>query len=220
MQQVLHYSAIRTGVAYLTIAATALVTAAAVAPKVLNRWGAGVAVAIGQTSAALGLILLARVPVHAAYWPDVFPGFMLIGIGTSISLVAVQVAAFIGVENRVAGLAGGMVETAREIGGALGIAVVATVALAQSAKTLRNLGDSPANRAVALTDGFQHGMYVAAGFSIVAALAAGLLLRRAERAAAAASVAAEAEVALASVGTDADPELVGDNSRVPVTSDV
>ena len=194
MQQVLRYSATRTGVAYLAIAGISFVVSGALAPKIIDRRGAGVALAVGQSSAALGLILLSQVPVHAAYWPDVFPGFVLIGIGIGFSAVAAQVAAFIGVENSVAGLAGGMVETAREIGGALGTAVVATVVLARTDVTLGNLGDSPANRAVALTEGFQHGMYVAAGFSIVAALAGGVLVRRAERAAAAASVAAVAQV--------------------------
>jgi EmrB/QacA subfamily drug resistance transporter len=187
MQQVLHYSPIRTGVAYLAIAATSFVVSGVIAVRVVDRRGPGVALAVGQSCSALGLILLAQAPVHAGYWPDVFPGFMLLGIGIGFSAMAAQVAAFIGIDNKVAGLAGGMVETAREIGGALGVAIVATVAVAQTKATLGGLGDSPAHRAVALTDGFRHGMYVAAGFSIVAALAGGLLLRRAERAATAAA---------------------------------
>ncbi|HEV7761773.1 MAG TPA: MFS transporter, partial [Acidimicrobiales bacterium] len=145
MQQVLHYSAIRTGVAYLAIAVTAFVVAGAVAAKVVDRRGAAVALVIGQSSSAVGLLLLARVPADAAYWTDVFPGFLALGIGIGFSGMAAQVAAFIGVENSVAGLAGGMVETAREIGGALGTAIVATVAIARSDELLGRLGDSPAN---------------------------------------------------------------------------
>jgi EmrB/QacA subfamily drug resistance transporter len=213
MQQVLHYSAIRTGVAYLAIAVTAFVVAGAVAAKVVDRRGAAVALVIGQSSSAVGLLLLARVPADAAYWTDVFPGFLALGIGIGFSGMAAQVAAFIGVEDAVAGLAGGMVETAREIGGALGTAIVATVAIARSDELLGRLGDSPANRAVALTEGFQRGLLVAAGFSIVAALAAGLLLRRAERAAAATSAA----VALAGGVTEID---LTDDRPVPVTSEV
>jgi hypothetical protein len=200
MQQVLHYSATRTGVAYLAIAATSFVVSGAVAPKLIGGRGAGVALAVGQSSSALGLILLSQAPAHAAYWPDVFPGFMLIGIGIGFSAVAAQVVAFIGVEESVAGLAGGMVETSREIGGALGTAIVATVALAQTKATLGNLGDSPANQALALTEGFQHGMYVAAGFSIIAALTGAVLVRRAERGAAATSAAVEIGAEVVTVG--------------------
>jgi hypothetical protein len=79
--------------------------------------------------------------------------------------MAVQIAAFIGVEPSMAGLAGGLEETAREVGGALGTAIVATVAVG----------------AAGLTAGYHRSMVVAAGFSVAAALAAGLLLRRAER---------------------------------------
>jgi EmrB/QacA subfamily drug resistance transporter len=215
MQQVLRYSAVRTGVAYLAIAVTAFVVAGAVAAKVVDRRGAGVALLIGQASAALGLLLLTRVPVDAAYWTDVFPGFLLLGIGIGFSGMAAQVAAFIGVENRVAGLAGGMVETAREVGGALGTAIVATVAIARSDDVLAALGAGPSARATALTEGFQRGSLVAAGFSLVAAVAAGVLLRRAERAAAAASAATTLDVG------DLDVDGNGDHDRrVPATTEV
>jgi hypothetical protein len=171
-----------------------------------------VALLIGQSSAALGLVLLARVPVDAAYWTDVFPPFLLLGIGIGFSGMAAQVAAFIGVEEQVAGLAGGMVETAREVGGALGTAIVATVALARADDVLAELGPGAATRATALTEGFQRGSLVAAGFSVVAALAAGLLLRRAERAAARTRAVLE-------VG-ELDGTDVADDRRVPAPTEV
>lgn len=166
MQQVLGYSALRTGVAYLAIAATAVVSAAGLAPMVLARLGAGWTLAAGQTASVIGLLWLARVPVAAEYWPDLFPGFLLLGVGVGLSLVAQQVAAFIGIPKSVSGLAGGMVETAKEIGGALGTAIVASVAIA----------------ATTLTDGFHRGSLVAAGFNVVSILAAVTVLRRAEQA--------------------------------------
>jgi EmrB/QacA subfamily drug resistance transporter len=177
MQEVLGYSAIRTGVAYLAIAATAFVVAGAVAARVVDRRGAGTALVIGQVGVAAGLLLLTRVPVGAGYWVDVFPGFLLIGIGIGFSGMAAQVAAFIGVPNTVAGLAGGMVETAREIGGALGIALVGTVALARADDVAAG-GAAPAE---ALAEGFQRGALLAAGFSVAAAIVAALVLRPAER---------------------------------------
>jgi EmrB/QacA subfamily drug resistance transporter len=177
MQQVLRYSAIRTGVAYLAIALTSVVIAAGVAARVVGRFGPARTLVAGQLFAAAGLLLLAQVPSDAAYWPDLFPGFVALGIGVGFSAMAAQVAAFTGVPESVSGLAGGMVETAREIGGALGTAVVATVAIARADEVL-------GPPAVALTEGFQRGALVAAGFNVVAAIVAGVLLRRAERAAA------------------------------------
>jgi hypothetical protein len=198
MQQVLHYSAIRTGVAYLAMATTAFVVAGAVAARVVDRWGASMALVVGQLSSAAGLLLLTRAPADAGYWADVFPGFFLIGIGIGFSAMAAQVAAFIGVEERVAGLAGGMVETAREVGGALGIAVVGTVALARTEDVLAGLGAraaDPAGQALALTEGFQRGALLMAAFSVAGALVAALVVRPAERRAAAAAVpAADAPV--------------------------
>lgn len=177
MQQVLGYSALRTGVAYLAIATTAVVFAAGPAPRLLGRLGAGWTLAIGQVSSGLGLLWLARVPVDAGYWSDLFPGFLLAGAGVGLSLVAAQVAAFIGIPREVSGLAGGMVETAREIGGAFGTAVVASVAISVAGDWLATGAPAPA----ALTEGFQRGSYVAAGFNAAGILAALVVLRRAER---------------------------------------
>jgi hypothetical protein len=177
MQQVLHYSAIRTGVAYLAIALTSVVVAAGVAARAVGRFGPARTLVTGQLFAATGLLLLARAPGDAAYWSDLFPGFVALGIGVGFSAMAAQVAAFTGIPESVSGLAGGMVETAREIGGALGTAVVATVAIARANEVV-------GPPAVALTEGFQRGALVAAGFNIVSALVAGVVLRRAERAAA------------------------------------
>jgi EmrB/QacA subfamily drug resistance transporter len=179
MQQVLGYSALRTGAAYLAIAGTAVVFAAGPAPRLLSRLGAGWVLAVGQSASAIGLLLLARVPADAAYWPDLFPGFMLLGGGIGLSLVAAQVAAFIGIPKAVSGLAGGMVETAREIGGSLGIAIVASVAIAGA----DNLVAAGTPAPTALTEGFHDGSLVAVGFSVAAALVAVLVLRRAERSA-------------------------------------
>jgi EmrB/QacA subfamily drug resistance transporter len=182
MQQVLGYSAIRTGVAYLAIAVTSVFVAAGIGARLVGRIGSGSTLAIGQAASAIGLVLLARAPADAAYWSDVFPGFVLVGVGIGFAGMAAQVAAFIGVEQSVAGLAGGMVETSREVGGALGTAIVATVAVGRADDVLRSLGGGEDAVGLALTEGFQRGSLVAAGLALVAALAAGLLLRPAERA--------------------------------------
>jgi Major Facilitator Superfamily len=174
MQQVLGYSAIRTGIAYLAIALTSVIVAAGIAERAVGRFGPARTLVTGQLIAATGLLLLSRAPSDAAYWSDLFPGFVALGVGVGLSAVAVQVSAFTGIEESVSGLAGGIVETAREIGGAIGTAVVATVAIAQADQAV-------GPPAVALTEGFQRGAMVAAGFSFVSASAAAVLLRRAER---------------------------------------
>jgi len=205
MQEVLRYSAIRTGVAYLAIAGTAFVVAGAVAARVVDRRGAATALVIGQLGVAAGLLLLTRVPVDAGYWADVFPGFLLIGIGMGFTGMAAQVAAFIGVPNSVAGLAGGMVETAREIGGSLGVALVGTVALARANDVAAGaVGAGGVDPAVALTEGFQQGALLAAGFSLAAAVVAALVLRPAERRAAV-GVAEPTEERPAAIDIPADP---------------
>ncbi|MGH9212867.1 MAG: MFS transporter [Acidimicrobiales bacterium] len=186
MQQVLRYSAIRTGVAYLAIALTSVVVAAGIAARLVGRLGPARTLVTGQLFAAGGLLLLARAPSDAAYWADLFGGFVALGIGVGFSAMAVQVAAFTGIHESISGLAGGMVETAREIGGALGTAVVATVAIARADQIL-------GPPAVVLTEGFQRGALVAAGFNLVSALVAATLLRRAERAVAATAVIATAD---------------------------
>jgi hypothetical protein len=196
MQQVLHYSPLRTGVAYLAMALVSVVAAAGLAPRVLGRLGAGATLALGQASSAVGLLLLANAPADAAYWADVFPGFALVGLGIGFSAMSAQVAAFIGVEQTFTGLAGGMVETAREIGGALGIAVVASAAVARADDVLARLGGGPAAGAQALTEGFQRGSLIAAGFNVAAIAAALLVLRPAERRTTPAEPAIDATISL------------------------
>jgi hypothetical protein len=106
------------------------------------------------------------------------------GIGIGLSGVAVQIAAFTGVNDRISGIAGGMISTAQEVGSALGLAVIATAALAVSGASKPASGTLRAAHALAQTAGFHRGALVAAGFSIAAALIAWFQLRPAERTAA------------------------------------
>lgn len=179
MQQVLGYSAVKTGVAWLGNTAFSLVAAGALAPKAVERFGPGRSLIVGQILSAAGLLHMAQADAGSSYWSGLFPGFVAVGLGLGLSFVAVQVAAFVGVEESVSGLAGGLVETAREVGGAIGVAAVATVAIAE---------------------GFQQGMLVAAGISLAAALGAGVLLRRAEQTIAPAQPQAERLVLSAATG--------------------
>jgi MFS family permease len=181
MQEVLHASAIHTGVAWLAATASSLVVAGAVAPRLVGRIGPARSLAIGQVVMGVGLFSLTTAPVDAAYWSDLFPGFLALGVGMGLTVVGLQVAAFTGVPESVSGLAGGMIETSREVGGAVGVAVVSTLAIARADRVLAGRGSDTAAAAVAATEGYQRAMLAAALLSFAAAVTAGVLLRRAER---------------------------------------
>ena len=177
MQQALGYSPIGTGVAWLAATASSLVVAGALAPRIVGAIGAARTLVIGQVVTAAGLLQLTRVSVDGSYWSTLFPAYLAFGVGISMSLVALQIAAFRGVETSVSGLAGGMLETAREVGGAIGVAVVATLAISR-ADAVRADGGAPGE---AMAEGFQRAALVTALLSVAAAILAGTLLRRAER---------------------------------------
>jgi EmrB/QacA subfamily drug resistance transporter len=181
MQEVLHASAIHTGVAWLAATASSLVVAGAIAPRLVGRIGPARSLVIGQVVMGTGLLSLTTAPVDAAYWSDLFPGFLALGIGMGLTVVGLQVAAFTGVPESVSGLAGGMIETSREVGGAVGVAVVSTLAIARADRVLVGRGRDTTAAALAATEGYQRAMLAAAVLSFAAAAAAALLLRRAER---------------------------------------
>jgi EmrB/QacA subfamily drug resistance transporter len=185
MQQGLGYSPVETGLAWLAATASSLVVAGGIAPRFVGTFGAARSLVVGQLIVAAGLLHLAQADADASYWSDLFPGYLCFGVGLGFSIMATQVAAFLGVEEAEAGVAGGVVETAREVGGAIGTAIVATLAVARTDDLLAG-GAVPAT---ALAGGFERGLLVAAAWSVAAAVAAAVLLRPAERAAQTAAVA-------------------------------
>jgi MFS family permease len=127
LQQVLHYSAARSGLAFTAIAATVAVMSN-VAQRFVKRFGPRRVLAAGMLFAAASEALLTRLPVHGHYVTDLLPSFILIGLGLGISFVAVTIAALAGVPPRDAGIASGLVNTSRQVGGAIGLAAVTTIA--------------------------------------------------------------------------------------------
>jgi MFS family permease len=165
-QQVLHYTPLAAGACTIPIAVLSLGVSAKVAPRLITRIGAAKTLAIGMAIQGVGLLLLTRVPAHATYLVDIFPAFSIVGMGLGFAQVAVQIAAFAGVEPHEAGLAGGAVETSREMGGALGLALLVSIAL---------------SGATTGTEVFHRSVLAAAIFAAVSAVVAITLLRRAER---------------------------------------
>jgi EmrB/QacA subfamily drug resistance transporter len=175
MQQVLEYSALRTGVAYLATPITVIV-AAGIASQLVTRIGVKPVLAFGMVTAAAGLLSFTAIPVEGDYWSDLFPRFVLTGLGLGFSFVPVSIAALQGVAPHQAGLASGLLNTSQQIGGALGVAIITAVATAQTDHLLAT-GDG---RPHALTEGFQRGFLVGAVFAAVGVVVA-LLVIRAER---------------------------------------
>jgi EmrB/QacA subfamily drug resistance transporter len=138
LQQVLGYSAAQNGVAFVAVAATIAVVSNFAGPLV-RRAGAQPVLALGVGLLVLSEGWLLRLPVHGHYGVDLLPAFVLMGLGMAFSFVAVIIAALAGVPAADAGVASGITNTARQIGGAIGLAVVTTVASAKSGASAATL---------------------------------------------------------------------------------
>jgi EmrB/QacA subfamily drug resistance transporter len=172
MQQVLGYSAMKTGVAYLAVAGTAIVWSA-VAAQLVTRIGVKPVLVVGMTTLTAGLVYFTQVSVGGSYLSDLLPGFLLIGIGIGFSFVPISIAALAGVRRPEAGLASGLINTSQQIGGALGIAALSTIATSRTDDALAH-GSAPA---AALVHGFHGAFYVAVGVAAVGIIAALTLIR-------------------------------------------
>jgi len=175
MQQVLGYSAMKTGVAYLAVAGTAILWSA-VAAQLVTRAGVKPVLVAGMTFLTAGVVYFTQVSVGGSYLGDLLPGFLLIGVGLGFSFVPISIAALAGVEASEAGLASGLINTSQQIGGALGIAALSTIATSQTSHALSSGSALPQALVHGFTWAFVAGG-IAAGIGILAALT---LIRRDE----------------------------------------
>jgi EmrB/QacA subfamily drug resistance transporter len=174
MQQVLHWSALRTGVAYVAFTVS-IVAFSGVSQALVTRVGIRRVLPVGLTLAATSLLIDAQLPVHGQYFWNVFPAFVIGGIGMSLTFVPMSVGALTGVRPGEAGIASGLLNTNQQIGGAIGVAVATTIA---TTYTARYAGDHALGALApsALVHGFGITFYVLAGLALVAAAAAALLV--------------------------------------------
>ena len=175
MQQVLGYSAMKAGVAYLSVALTVIVSAA-ISQAFVTRLGVKPVLVTGMVLLAAGLVYFSQVSVNGTYVADLLPGFLLIGVGMGFSFVPISIAALAGVQGPEAGLASGLINTSQQIGGALGLALLTTVATTR-ADSLLESGTPPPQ---ALTNGFSLAFWVAVGFAIVSLVTTLAVLKREE----------------------------------------
>ncbi|HYY75763.1 MAG TPA: MFS transporter [Gaiellaceae bacterium] len=173
MQQVLGYSALKTGFGYLAVALTVVVAAAA-SQAFVTRLGVKPVLVIGMALLGAGLVYFTQVSVGGSYLGDLLPGFLIIGVGMGFSFVPISIAALAGVQGPEAGLASGLINTSQQIGGALGLALLTTVATTHTSSAL----DSGTPRPEALAQGFSLGFWVAAGFALVALVTTLVVLRQ------------------------------------------
>ena len=178
LQQVLGYSPIRAGLAFLPMT-LCIVVGSTVASRAVIRIGAKPLLLAGMASLTIGLLLLTGISVGGSYLSDVLVPSLLVAIGIGLSFVPATILAVAGVARREAGLASGLVNTSRLVGGALGLAILAAIATAKTNDDLRSGAAHSAH--AALTNGFQLAFLVAAAFAFVGGLVALRLPRLAQR---------------------------------------
>ena len=174
VQNVLGWSALKTGVTFVVTAGTAVLWAG-VAQALTTRIGAKIVMLIGFAAMAAGMAWYAQVPVHASFASDLLPGYLLVGFALPFTFIPVSIAALAGVEYHEAGLASGLINTAQQIGGAIGVAVASSVSITHFDAVVKSQGF-----AAAFTSGSQRAFWVMAGVSVVAFVATAVLIRSSE----------------------------------------
>jgi EmrB/QacA subfamily drug resistance transporter len=182
MQEVLRYSPLKTGLSYLPLALMIIVSAG-VASVLVTKLGFKPVLIAGLMLVTIGLLWFTQLPVHGVYLSDIVIPMVISALGLGFAFVPVTIAAVSGISNEDSGLASGLINTSQQIGGALGLAVLATIA----STTTKNLVDAAgvaggprgAQAALpgALTEGFQDAFLAGAGFALLGILAALAMIR-------------------------------------------
>jgi len=175
VQNVLGYSALKTGVTFVATAGTAVVAAGA-AQALTTKFGPKPIIAIGLALLTAGMLWYAQIPVHGSFASDLLPGYLLVGVGIAFAFVPVSIAALAGVVEREAGLASGLINTSQQIGGAIGTAVASTIFTSHFKSLVADRKPLP----VALTGGYGWAFYGLAVIGVLAFIAAITLIRSEE----------------------------------------
>jgi EmrB/QacA subfamily drug resistance transporter len=178
MQQVLGYSALKAGLAYLLIAGTIIVAAGA-SQALVTKIGVRTVLLAGMVLTTAGLLWFSQVSVGGSYQADLVPGFILAGLGLGFSFVPVQIASLVGVGHDEAGVASGLINTSQQVGGALGVAILSTITFT---RVNDYVGSHPGNPAAvfphALVDGFNVAFLAGAALAVVGLVATLLFIPR------------------------------------------
>ena len=196
LQQVLHYSALRTGVSYLPLA-IGIILAAGIASALTSRFGAKPILIIGLAAIAGGMVWFSNVHASGSYSNDVLGPSLIVAVGLGFSFVPLTILAVTGTTDADAGLASGLINTAQQVGGAIGLAVLATVAASRTNTVLHAANGAHSALPAALTDGFSLAFIVGAGFAVLGILLSLLFVQNSRPAVGGKTVSADAEGSLA-----------------------
>ena len=173
LQRVLGYDAVEVGLAFLPVALGIGFLSVGPSPRLITRYGGKATLLPGLALMAAGLALFQRAPIDAVYLVDLFPAMLLLGLGAGLSFPALMTLAMSGATPEDSGLASGLVNTTQQVGGALGLAVLATLSTTRS-ETLLGRGEPAVE---ALTSGYRLAFAIGAGVLVVALALAAAVLR-------------------------------------------
>jgi EmrB/QacA subfamily drug resistance transporter len=172
VQQVLGWSALRTGLTFVATAGSAVLWAG-LAQALVTKIGPKPVMAAGFVAIIAGMVWYAQIPVHASFTADLLPGYLLVGFALPFSFIPVSIAALAGVEAHEAGLASGLINTSQQIGGAIGVAVTSSISLTHFKHLIRGGERFPE----AFTSGTQWAFWLTVGIGVAGLLATLALVR-------------------------------------------
>ncbi len=178
IQQILGYSPVKTGVSFLIIPFVIGISATN-APKLIQKVGYKPILVVAPLITGLGLFMLGHLPVHGDYFKNLMPGLIVMGFGLGFTFVTILVAATDGVPGHLSGLASGLVNTAQQIGGALGLAVLSGIAASATVKYISSAHSLSQSTIIAGTvHGYRQGFYISVIFSVTASLVALVVIKQ------------------------------------------
>lgn len=180
LQEILGYSPVKTGFSFLVVPFVIAIAATNV-PRLVKKIGYRPILMVAPLIVSAGLYWLSYIPVNGTFWGDVAPGMMLLGFGMGATFVSVTIAATSGVPHHEAGLASGLLNTAQQVGGSIGLAVLTGVAASSTTRYIENLhlqtAPAQSQLAEATVHGFHEAFLIASTFGIVASLIATFVIR-------------------------------------------
>jgi Na+/melibiose symporter-like transporter len=175
VQQVLGWSALKTGVTFIATAGSAVLWAG-VAQALVTRVGAKPVMVVGFVAMTAGMLWYTQIPADGSFWSDLLPGYLLVGFALPFTFIPVSIAALAGVEHDEAGLASGLFNTSQQIGGAIGVAVTSSVSLSH----FNHLVAAGEPFPTAFTAGSQWAFWVCVGLAVAGLAATIVFVRREE----------------------------------------
>jgi len=175
VQQVLGWSALKTGLTFIATAGTAVLWAG-LAQALTTKIGPKIVMSIGFAAMIAGMIWYTQIPATGSFWSDLLPGYLLVGFALPFTFIPVSIAALAGVESHEAGLASGLFNTAQQVGGAIGVAVTSSVSLTHFNHLMKQGEKFPQ----AFTAGSQWAFWVCAGIAIAGLIATVVMIKSSE----------------------------------------